>query len=151
MKKSECKCLIGLTALGLSLLALLLAVFPAYFIQQNILNIEPICHDERAFFSFNLERCGQQRTCPTEAEQCAADIRQLDRHLRLSNMLMLLTAAAAISTALYAWRKEQANEFCLFSIVASLLALSWQHVSVPLSVSMALLLFMILTARSRLN
>ncbi|CAK8710922.1 hypothetical protein GCAAIG_00095 [Candidatus Electronema halotolerans] len=151
MKKSKCKCLIGLTALGLSLLALLLAVFPSCYIQQNILNIEPICHDERAPFSFNLERCGQQLICPTEAEQCAADIRQLDWHLRLSNILMILAAAAAISTALYAWRKEQAKEFCLFSIVASLLALSWQHVNALLSVSMALLLFMILTARSRLS
>lgn len=144
-------CRLGLIALGLSLLALLLAVFPSSCIQQEIMNIEPICRDERAPFSFNLERCGQQSICPTEAQQCAADIKQLDWHLQLANMLMLLAAVAAISTALYAWRKEQANEFCLFSIAASLLALWWQHISVPLSVSMALLLFIILTARSQLN
>jgi hypothetical protein len=149
MKKSNC--LIGLAALGLSLLALLLAVLPSCFIQQKILNIEPVCHDERAPFSFNLERCGKQLICPTEAEQCAADIKQLECYLRLANILMLLAAAAAVSTALYAWRKKQAKEFCLFSIVVSLLALSWQHVSVLVSVSVALLLFMILTVRSRLS
>ncbi len=151
MKKSKCTCMIGLTALGLSLLALLLALFPSSFIQQKMMSIEPICHDERAPFSFNLEKCGQKRICPTEAEQCAAELKHLDRRLRHYNLAMLLAAVAAISTAFYAWRKEQTKEFCLFSIVASLLALSWQHVNVPLSVSMALLLFMILTARSRLN
>jgi hypothetical protein len=144
-------CRLGLIALALSLLALLLAVFPACFIQQKILNIEPICHDEHASFSFDIGRCSERRICPTEAEQCAADIRHLHRHLRLCNMGMLLAAGAAISTALYAWQQKQAKEFCLFSIVVSLLALSWQHVSVPFSVSMALLLFIVLTARSRLN
>lgn len=143
----ENKCRLGLTALGLSLLALLAAVIPTCFINKKILHIQPVCHDERALFSFDLEGCRKQRGCPTEAEQCAIDLRQLEQHLRLFNMIMLLAAAAAVSTALYSWQKEQAKEFCLFSISAALLALSWQHVSVLLSVSMALLLFITLTVR----
>ena len=99
------KCRIGLIALGLSLIALLLAVFPACFIQQKKLNIEPICHDERAAFSFDMENCSERHICLTEAEQCAADLRYLDRHLRLYNIFMLLAAVAAISAAFYSWRK----------------------------------------------
>ncbi len=138
---------IGLTALGLSLLALLLASVPACLMYERILKNEPTCQDEHALFSFDLDSCEKRRICSTEAEQCVAERRYLNWRLRLCNLSMVLSAVASISTALYSWRKEQAKELCLLSIFVSLVAISWQYVNMVFSVSMALLLFIILSAQ----
>jgi hypothetical protein len=136
---------IGLTALGLSLLAILLALFPACLMQQRIIkDIEPTCLDKQILLADGSEK---RRNCLTETKQCATEQKSFDWRLRCCNLITLVVAVAAISTAIYSWRKEQANEFCLFSIFSSLIAVSWQHVDMVFSVSMALLLFIILTAR----
>lgn len=139
---------LGLTALGLSLLAILLALFPACLMQQQIVqDTEPVCLDKHILLVADMDGNEKRRNSLPETKRCATELRYSDWKLRYCNLINLIVAVAAISTALYAWRKEPAKEFSLFSIVSSLIAVSWQHVDMVYSMSMALLLFIILTAR----
>jgi hypothetical protein len=135
---------IGVTALGLSFLALLLSVIPFCLLEKKRAVLEQHCNDETATYSFIYE--GQGMSCQSEAKKCAEELRCLARRLWFCNLAMTLTALAAIGTALYSAWKERVKELYLFSIVSSLVVLSLQHVGAGLSVSIALLVFTMLAA-----
>ena len=143
------KCRIGMTALALSFVTLLLTVFPASLFLKKISILEQQCQaDKNAAYSFTLQ-CGEGQTCGclSVAEKCAAELDCLRGRLRLCKLAMMLAAAAAIGTALWSWRREKAKALCLYSIFASLEAVSWQYIGIEFSASIALVLFIILTAK----
>lgn len=135
---------IGVTALGLSFLALLLSVFPFCLLEKKRVALEQHCNDETAAYSFTYEEQGA--TCQSDAKKCATELRCLTRRLWFCNLAMTLTALAAIGTALYSAWKERVKELYLFSIVSSLVVLSLQHIGAGLSVSLGLLVFTMLAA-----
>lgn len=139
------KCRIGMTALALSFVALLLTVFPASLIMRKIIILQQQCQlDDNTVRSFVV---GPDCRCRSEAEQCAADIGCLRGRLRWCKLAMMLVAAAAVGMAIWSWRQEKAKAICLYSIFASLEAVSWQHIGAEFSVSIALVLFIVLTAK----
>jgi hypothetical protein len=137
---------VGIRALALSFIALLLSFFPPCILERKIKMLEQICSDETAEFSFELDSCGKNTGCGcrSEAEQCAGQLKQLCLLLRLFYAAMLLTAGAAIATAVYSWKKERSKEFCLYSIASASVAVSWQQIGALLAAGLALLLFIAL-------
>lgn len=137
---------IEMSALVLSFFALLLSIFPPCIIERKMKILEQICRDETAAFSFELNNCGKDADCgcPSEAEQCAAQLKRLCLLLRIFAAAMMLIAGAALATAVYAWRKEKNREFCLYSIVSASVALSWQQIGALPAVGLALFLFIAL-------
>lgn len=147
MQNTSCR--IGMTALALSFVALLLTVFPASLILRKIILLEHQCQgDKNAAYSFTLH-CGEGQDCGclNEQEKCAADIVCLRGRLRLCTLAMMLVAAIAIGMASWSWRKEGAKVICLYSIFASLEAVSWQYIGTEFAVSIALVLFIALAAK----
>ncbi|WP_417909470.1 hypothetical protein [Candidatus Electronema sp. PJ] len=143
MHKNRCR--VGITALGLSFLALLLSVFPACLLDKKRAVLEQLCTDQTAAFSFNCNETNQD--CTTAAEHCVSALKEQSQRQRLCKHAMILAACSAIGAAVWSWRKERVKEFCLFSITSSLVALSWQQVGAVLAVSIALLVFTVLAAR----
>ncbi len=143
------RCRIGMTALALSFVTLLLTVFPASLFLRKISVLEHQCQeDKNAAYSFTLQ-CGEGQNCGclSVAEKCAAELGCLRGRLRLCKLAMMLAAAAAIGMALWSWRKEKAKAICLYSIFASLEAVSWQHIGADFAAGIALLLFIVLAAK----
>lgn len=137
---------IGMSALALSFFSLLLSFFPPCIIERKMKMLEQTCRDETAAFSFELNSCGKSAGCgcPSEADQCAAQLKRLCLLLRLFAAAMMLTAGAAIAAAVYAWRKEKSKEFCLYSIASASVALSWQQLGALPAAGLALFLFIAL-------
>jgi len=137
---------IGMRALALSFIALLLSFFPPCILERKIKMLEQICRDETAAFSFEMDSCGKDTgcCCLSEAERCAGQLKQLCRLLHFFAAAMMLTAGAAVATAVYAWKKERSKEFCLYSIASASVALSWQQIGALLAAGLALLLFIAL-------
>ncbi|MGR0482563.1 MAG: hypothetical protein ACTFAL_14500 [Candidatus Electronema sp. V4] len=143
------RCRIGMTALALSFVTLLLTVFPTSLFLRKIIILEQQCQmDKNAAYSFTLQ-CGEGQSCDhlSVAEKCAAELGCLRGRLRFCKLAMMLAATAAIGMALWSWRKEKAKAICLYSIFASLEAVSWQHIGTEFSASIALVLFIVLTAK----
>jgi hypothetical protein len=139
------RCPIGITALGLSFLALLFSVLPSCLIERKLAALEQFCADKTAAFSFTCDDGGCN--CQNDAERCAAEIGCLHRRLRLWKFGMAIPALAAVCAASWSWRKERAKELCLFGIASASVALSWQHVGALAAVGLALTLFIVLAAR----
>jgi len=140
---------IGMISLGLSLFALLLAIFPPCLLGNRILELERICEDHSTAFSFEIKAVrlsfgNENILYMTEAKAGRMEAKKLNRLFQLLTLVMILVAAGAVFTAVYSWMKEHGKKICSWSIITAAVALSWQYVGASIAVGAALLVFIML-------
>ena len=73
-------------------------------------------------------------------------IRNLERLSVFFTTVMVITAVAAVGTAIYSWDKEHGREIGMGSIITAVVALSWQYIGAGISAGVAVFVFIMLVA-----
>ena len=140
-------------SLGLSCLALLLAIFPPCIFEKKIQELEKIHEDASTAFSFeittgrlNFFGVEENASYMTEAEAGRIEVEKLKKNFRVLTCAMIFSAFAAVFTAICSFITEHGKEICIWSIITASVALSWQYVGTNVAVGTALLVFIMLAA-----